>query len=269
MEHRENRDLARRPAYSLQSVDNVLRLLQMLRDSGGVRLKDVAEELEVAPSTAHRLLAMLVYRGFAVQDDSRRYLAGPGLGVSVPESGSQSRLRTLVQPYLELLSERVGETTNLMVRVGTTVRFLSTVEGAGLLRVGDRRGAVLPAAATSAGKVLLSWLPEEDLVRLFRTSSARTVGEYLDEAAFGSFVRSLAMTRSVGLAFNREEAEHGVSAVACAVRDPGGYALAALSVSVPAHRGTMIEDPGVVRALREVCAEIEEEIARQGAVGGR
>ena len=262
MDHRENQDLARRPTYSLQSVDNVLRLLQMLRDSGGVRLTDVAEELDVAPSTAHRLLSMLVYRGFAVQDDSRRYLAGPGLGVSVPESGSHSRLRALVQPYLELLSERLGETANLMVRVGTTVRFLSTVEGAGLLRVGDRRGAVLPAASTSAGKILLSYVPEEDLVRLYRTSSARAVGEYLDEAAFGSFVRSLANIRSIGLAFNREEAERGVAAVACAVRHPSGHALAALSVSVPAQRAHAIEDPDVIRGLREVCGEIEAEVAR-------
>jgi len=264
----QNQDLERKPAYSLQSVDNVLRLLQMLRDSGGVRLKDVAQELGVAPSTAHRLLSMLVYRGFAVQDDSRRYLAGPGLGVSVPETRSHSRLRALVQPYLELLSERTRETTNLMVRVGTTVRFLSSVEGAGLLKVGDRRGAVLPAAATSAGKVLLSYLSEEDLMRLYRTSSARTVGEYLDEAAFGSFVRSLAMIRSVGLAFNREEAERGVSAVACAVRDPQGRALAALSVSVPAQRAAVIEDPSVIRALREVCRELEGEIAAEIESGG-
>ena len=140
----QNQDLERKPAYSLQSVDNVLRLLQMLRDSGGVRLKDVAQELGIAPSTAHRLLSMLVYRGFAVQDDSRRYLAGPGLGVSVPESGSHSRLRALVQPYLELLSERTHETTNLMVRVGTTVRFLSSVEGAA-----PRRSPTLSSPAPS------------------------------------------------------------------------------------------------------------------------
>lgn len=262
----ENRDRARRPAYSLRSVDNVLRPLQMLRDSGGVRLTDVAVELDVAPSTAHRLLAMLVYRGFAVQDDSRRYLAGPGLGVSVPESDTHHGLRTLVQPYLELLGARLGETVNLMVRVGTSVRFLSTVEGAGLLRVGDRRGTVLPAAATSAGKMLLSFLSEEDLARLFRTSFARAVGEYLDEAAFGPFVRSLATIRSVGVAFNREGTERGVSAVACAVRGPGGRPLAALSVSVPAQRADVIEDLSVIRALREVCAEVEAELAH-GAAG--
>lgn len=66
-----------RPSYALDSVDNALRLLQMLRDVGALRLKDAAEELGTAPSTAHRLLAMLVYRGFAVQDEKRRYHPGP------------------------------------------------------------------------------------------------------------------------------------------------------------------------------------------------
>lgn len=69
-----------RPPYALDSVDNALRLLQMLRDVGALRLKDAAEELGTAPSTAHRLLAMLVYRGFAVQDEKRRYHRGPRWG---------------------------------------------------------------------------------------------------------------------------------------------------------------------------------------------
>ena len=43
----------------------------MLRDVGALRLKEAAEELAIAPSTAHRLFAMLVYRGFAVQDEKR------------------------------------------------------------------------------------------------------------------------------------------------------------------------------------------------------
>ena len=70
----QNKPLARaarkpvqkRPTYSIEAVDNALQLLQLLRDGGALRLKDAAEELGVAPSTAHRLLAMLVYRGFAV-----------------------------------------------------------------------------------------------------------------------------------------------------------------------------------------------------------
>ena len=50
------------PPYPLQSVDNALRLAQLLQTEGSLRLTDAAARLNVAPSTAHRLLAMLVYR---------------------------------------------------------------------------------------------------------------------------------------------------------------------------------------------------------------
>jgi IclR family transcriptional regulator, acetate operon repressor len=68
-----------RPAYAIESVDNALRILQLLRDSGQVRVSDVAAEIGTARSTAHRLLAMLVYRDFAVQAEDRSYRPGPAL----------------------------------------------------------------------------------------------------------------------------------------------------------------------------------------------
>ena len=68
---------------------------------------------------------MLVYRGFAVQDENRRYVPGPAMGVG-PAGLSWTRLlRNLAQPHMELLSSQLDETVNLMVRVGTKVRFLA------------------------------------------------------------------------------------------------------------------------------------------------
>ena len=101
----------RKPTYSLESVDNALHLVQMLRDEGRLRLKDAAQQLGIAPSTAHRLMAMLVYRGFAVQDESRTYLPGPSVGVPPVSVGWTSQLRRLAEPHLELLLSRLGETS--------------------------------------------------------------------------------------------------------------------------------------------------------------
>src|SRR5256885_13256667 len=73
-----------KPPYALQSVDHALQLLQMLRDNGSLRVSEAAQELGTARSTAHRLLAMLVYRDFAVQDEARKYL--PGAALSAPQA---------------------------------------------------------------------------------------------------------------------------------------------------------------------------------------
>lgn len=178
-----------RPPYPIESVDNALRMIQMLRDEGDLRIKDVAAALDVAPSTAHRLMAMLIYRGFAMQDDSRRYVAGPALGARAIGASWTRTMRQLMQPSLELLCSRLNETVNLMVRIGVSTRFLTTVEATSALRVGDRGGAVIPARLASGGKALLAHEPIELLERLYRGKSAELGGDYLSDAAFPAFSR--------------------------------------------------------------------------------
>ena len=72
-----NKPLKTPPPYAIASVDHALRVAVMLQLEDGLTVSEVAERLGVARSTAHRLLAMLVYRDFAVQNDDRVYLATP------------------------------------------------------------------------------------------------------------------------------------------------------------------------------------------------
>ncbi len=58
--------MSHRPAYAITSVDNALRLIEVLQRDGTLRVTDAAAEIGVAMSTAHRLLAMLCYRGSIV-----------------------------------------------------------------------------------------------------------------------------------------------------------------------------------------------------------
>ena len=82
------------PVYSIDSVDHALHLAAVLQQEGSLRVFEAAERLGVARSTAHRLLAMLVYRDFAEQGPDRRYLAGPaGLGIGSLYRPGQTPLR--------------------------------------------------------------------------------------------------------------------------------------------------------------------------------
>jgi IclR helix-turn-helix domain len=47
------------PQYPIGSVDNALKLLLLLGERPEIRLSEATRYLGVAPSTAHRLLAML------------------------------------------------------------------------------------------------------------------------------------------------------------------------------------------------------------------
>ncbi|MET8878388.1 IclR family transcriptional regulator [Nocardia sp. NPDC004604] len=242
MQKSSHRPMIEKPAYMLESVDNALRLVQLLRDVGAVRLSDAAAELGVAPSTAHRLFAMLLYRGFAVQDEARRYHPGPAMGAGPARRGWTREFTELSRPHMEALASRCGETVNLVIRVGTQVRFLLSAESNEMLRVGDRQGQVLDAERTAGGKILLAELREETLAQLYLRPAdwpepESTPGDRtMPPEQFEVFVRELTACRQAGFAINLQQTEVGIAAFGMAVRNRAGVALGAISVSIPVVR---------------------------------
>ena len=257
-----------KPTYLLESVDNALKLLQMLRDVGALRLKEAAEELAIAPSTAHRLFAMLVYRGFAVQDEKRLYHPGPAMGAGPAQRGWTREFTDRCRPHMETLAALTGETVNLVIRVGTQVRFLSTAESTAMLRVGDRQGQVLPAERTSGGRILLAELPDEMLEQLYLRQAdepgegPEAPGQRLTPDKFDEFRHELASARKAGFALNVEQTEEGVAAVGVAIHNRAGRAIGAITVAVPTTRfrrhirGELV--PQIKRAVREIEIDVAD-----------
>jgi len=250
--------LQQKPPYPIESVDNALRLLQMLRDGGSIRLADAAAELQIARSSAHRLLAMLVYRGFAVQDDTRRYAAGPAIGVRAIGAPWLHDLRRLAQEPMEILSSQVEETVNLVVRVGVTIRFLATVEAASILRISDRAGTVMPAVGASSGKALLAFEPEERLRNLYLGKGAQLAGTALTEQRFARLRAELQRVRRLGYALSREETEPGLGAIGVAVTTATGSPLAGISVATPISRLDRMLEPARLAQVFHCRDEIAE-----------
>jgi DNA-binding IclR family transcriptional regulator len=171
----------------------------------------------------------------------------------VTPSGSL-KLKSVVQPHLEKLSDETGETANLMIRVGNNIRFLSTVESRNALRVGDRRGAVLPASRASGGKALLAELDLASLRKLFRLSEDSADPEFL------SLTSELDRVRRQGFATNFGLTEDGVCAVGAALhlRDTS---IAAISVSLPALRLENAVRQGLIEAVLRARRGIESDLA--------
>lgn len=243
-----------KPPYALTSVDNALLLLQMLRDQGGLRVSEAAEELGIARSTAHRLLSMLVYRDFAIQDDRRTYVPGPALAANQVAGHPNQQLRKALYPHMDALCERVQETVNLMVRVGTQTRFLASVESTQILHVGDRRGTILPAHLSSGGKALLADLERTQLEQLYRPGEPN---RQLSDREWKALLRELKATRETGYAMNRERTEDGVSAIGMCVHDGSGQAVGALSIAAPSARFSTKRIPVLVREMHAVVARAE------------
>ena len=240
-----------RPSYAIESVDNALLLAQLLVLEGPMRVTDAADRLGVSASTAHRLLAMLVYRDFAEQDADKRYRAGPLLHGSTSTAVPLSALRQTAIPHLQRLVERTQESANLLVLTGAEARFVHTVECQQPLRVGDRTGKALPAHVSSAGKAMLAMLDDDALAAALAD---------LDPAERTKVRRSLRAVRQNGFALNNEQTEAGLSAIGVPVRWADGM-VAGISLAMPTARFARDRVPGWVQELHGCARAIEKALA--------
>ncbi|TDD02851.1 IclR family transcriptional regulator [Nonomuraea deserti] len=237
-----------KPPYALSSVDHALHLAALLQQEGPMRVTDAAERLGVAVSTAHRLLAMLVYRDFAEQGPDRRYRPGKVLRPAAASAAPVALLRELCLPELRTLMERTQESANLMVPAGAEVRFIATAESPQVLRGGDRVGRSLPAHCVSGGKTILAALPPTELDALYSED---------DSVDLPRLRRELALVRERGFAINDQLTETGLTAVGMAIKDAGGSPVAALSLALPTARFDRERLPGWVGALSSAVAKVE------------
>lgn len=241
-------------SYPIESVENAARVLLMLRERSLLRVAEVAADLEIARSSAHRMLTTLQSQGLLRQDPATRgYTAGPQLveiGVAVIGAGD---LRAEFRPTLERLVNDLGETAHLIVLDGTSIVFLDGVEGRFAIRAAERTGDRAPAHPSAAGKVLLAALPVEQLHERYPTSRLRG-GTSEAVTSRRRLEEELEEVRANGYALNLGESELGLHAVAVAVRDPAGKARAAISISGPSVRLTeerLVEYARILMATTE------------------
>ncbi|WP_435283499.1 IclR family transcriptional regulator [Streptomyces koelreuteriae] len=223
------------PSYPVSAAGNALRAVRLLHERDELRVMDVADQLGVARSTAHRILAMLVFEGFAEQDRQKIYRPGPALrAIRGSRATPPPELAMIAHPHLRRLADAVRETTHLMVLEGSGTRFLDGVEGPQALRVSYRTGTLLPAHVTSGGKALLAELTPDRLHALY--PGGLPGGRTSAPEDFDRLVTELATVRRHGYACNLQESEHGVNAVGACVRDRMGHAVAAVAVAAPSSR---------------------------------
>lgn len=248
------------PQYPIGSVDNALKLLLLLGEQPQIRLSEATRYLGVASSTAHRLLAMLAYRGFVRQDPvSKAYLPGPSLtGVAFAIFG-RIDIPGSAMPTMRGLSEQLRETIHVGMLDGANVRFVAAVEGPAAVRVASRLGRTMPAHCTSTGKVMLAQLSEPELHQLLPQQQL----ERITSRSIGSRTQletELSEIRARGYAINREESEQGVASVAVSIPTRAPGLRLALNAAAPQNRLDGSRYSAVAGALGKAAKEIGDQL---------
>ncbi len=248
------------PQYPIESVDNALKLLLLLGEQPQIRLGEATRYLGVASSTAHRLLAMLTYRGFVRQDPvSKAYLPGPALTGVAFAIFSRIDVQRSAAPIMRGLSEQLRETIHVGMLDGAGVRFVAAVEGPAAVRVASRLGRTLPAHCTSTGKAMLAQLPEAELRQLLPDERLERITPH-SLGGRTELEGELLRTRQRGYAVNREESEEGVASVAVPIPTRAPGLRLALNAAAPVGRLDPADYPAVAAALVKAAKEIGDQL---------
>lgn len=249
----------------LQSAEHALRLVLLVTTRGSVTVTEVAAELSVGASTAHRLLATCKRVGFVRQDrPGGPYVIGPAVHELTLTATAAVTLRDAAGPVLQDLAAELGETVSLLILEGPRTRFVESIEGSNTVRVAARVGVVLPAQCTSGGKAMLACLDESELQRRFPGGRLETVSDR-SLRSWPELIRELDRVRHRGWATNFGEGDPGIGAVGVCVRSGTGEPRAAVVAAAPLSRlGTAREAAAIVQPVLEAAARVQRRL-RGGA----
>ncbi len=236
----------------------ILRVLHAAPD--GMSQAELGEQLGLARSTVHRLLAAMRDEGLVESQGPRgRYRLGPAIH-RMAGAAWRSSLEGL-HPLLERLAREVDETVHLCVLERDRVTIADQVTGSQRLRAVGTVGESLPLHCTAGGKALLATMDAAGLARALPGPLARlTAATITDRAALAE---ELALTRERGYALAREEYADGVCASGVFLGLVGGVP-AAVAVPQPAQRFYGHED-AVAGVLTGWAAAARERLALRPA----
>jgi IclR family KDG regulon transcriptional repressor len=219
---------------TIQKASEVLALFDREHAEWGVR--EVAEALGLAKSSAHDLLTSLEQVGLLGKNDEGRYRLGWRLVTLSETLLATTELRREARPIMEELADQYRETIHLAVLDDTKVVYVDKLEGKQAVRVElTALGTRLYAHCSALGKVLLAYQPEENVKRIIKAEGLpRFTANTITDA--NELEQTLVKVRKQGYATDQEEILPDLCCIGAPIHDHTGHVIAAISLSLPAYR---------------------------------
>lgn len=241
------------------AVERSFRILALVRELGPVRIKDVAEELDMPISTAHVHLKTLTDVGYLIKNDQ-----GYRLGLRFLRDGAIVRddltVYTAAKQEIDGLAENTGEVANLGVEERGQRVILYQSEGSEAVYDNAPVGEFTNMHWTALGKAILAEFSDDTVEQIIEqhglpdaTSNTITTPEELKA--------ELETIREENYALEDEERRTGIRSIAVPVTVDGDP-VGAVSLSGPKERfdDQRIEDE-LLPALRDCRNVIEVKVA--------
>ncbi|MDO5643831.1 MAG: IclR family transcriptional regulator [Paracoccus sp. (in: a-proteobacteria)] len=228
-------DSASRPQRGIRTLETAGALLRAMAAAGQpIKLRDLAEAVDIAPAQLHPYLVSLRAISMVEQLGTGLYQLGPfALELGLTRLRAQDAYNEAITRVGEL-----AEQTRLMVAIsvwglhGVTIVYVK--EGPARIHANVRAGGGFALTATATGRLFAAFLPPEITAPLI----ARELDERISaEKGFrfdqDQYARKLADIRSQGFEITLDAPIPGVSAVTAPVFDFSGEIQLAVTVIGP------------------------------------
>jgi len=237
---------------SMKSLRTSLRLLmEFMGDQPDFGVSELTERTGLPKSQVSKILSAFHDHGLLSRDPKTRRYA---VGLRAYALGSRyvkfDRLSREALPIMRGLVERSGHSVRLSVMEGEDVLYLLGIEGPLFVDTGWRAGTWLPLHATSAGRVLLAFLPEARVEALIanRGMAAVTPETVTDPAVLR---RILVQVRSRGFSMQRNETMPGLGTIGVPILGGDQAVIGVLGIAFPVHLVPRERDPALIEMLHQ------------------
>lgn len=160
-------------AQSIRRTIAVLRAVAAVNEEG-VRLSKIARDVDLPPSTAHRILAVLMEESLISLDvENKKYHLGTEL-YALGAATQQCSIRDRYYTTLERISAQTEDASYLLVRSGYDGVCIGRVLGSSRVQVlGFEIGERRLIGVGAAGQALLSFQPENLREEIIRVNTPR------------------------------------------------------------------------------------------------
>lgn len=240
-------------AQSIHRAVAVLRVVAKYNQTG-VNLSKITRNVDLPPSTTHRILSVLAEEGMVCYNPmTKLYNLGIGLYVLGSEA-RQYQLRDMYRDSLERIAQKTMDTAFLVIKLGYDVLCLDRAYGSTRIKVltfdiGERR----PLGVGAGSLAILASLPDDEIQRIIQHNERR----YESFTGFSpqELKKMVSFYRSHGYAVN-SVTPHIISIGVC-LHDRHGDQLGALSVSGISSKMDKSRQ-------KEIAALLQSEISWQG-----
>ena len=218
----------------LSTGDRLLSVIEVLGSQDGAGVTEVADQLEIAKSTAHAHLRTLYDRGYILKRDGTYHL-----GLRFLQLGQAAKQPWDEYPFIEEKVEELADESEIRAQFLAPEHdeavYVYRSTGRHSVPTDSRVGVRIPMHSVAAGKAMLAQFPGGRVDALVDRHGlpAQTDETITDRAELDA---ALERIRERGYAINEGESWEGVRAVGAPVLTPDGDVFGGLSVSGSPHR---------------------------------